>query len=168
MDRESSEKSYELSNLDWKFLKYLKTHGYLVQVDPQRREVVVFVPKNEVMFIADVSSYVNIEKLKVNRIYEMVFAIYYCKGNEALKRLLIRKLKDPYLEIKSKYTRDYHLMKMRSLECALENIDTFYRFELLRATDWFYSSLARRRFNYAVLRSYKAPTVYRWRHWLGF
>ncbi|MEM2548503.1 MAG: hypothetical protein QW810_06600 [Nitrososphaerota archaeon] len=164
----TTKKSYDLSNIDWKFLKYFKTYGYLVQVDPRRKEVVVFVPRDEMMFIADVSSYVNIEKLKVDRIYEMTFAIYYCKSNELLRKLLLQKLKDPYLEIESKYARDYHLSKMKHLENVFKDIDTFYRFELLRATDWFYSSLIRKKFDYAVLRSYKAPTVFRWRHLLGY
>lgn len=162
------EKGHNLKNLNWKFLKYFKTYGYLVQVDRHRKEVVVFLPKNDVMFIADVSSYVNIEKLKVDRIYEMTFAVYSCKANYNQRKLLIEKLKTPYLQDKSKYRKEYNLTKMKYLEDVLTNTDTLYRFELLNVFDWFYSSVIRNRFEYAVLKSFRAPTKYRWRHILGF
>ncbi len=161
------EKSYDLRNFNWKFLKYFKTYGYLVQVDRHRKEVVVFIPKNDVMFIADVSSYVNIERLKVDRIYEMIFAVYSCKTDYNQRKLLIEKLKTPYLQDRSKYRKEYNLTKMKYLEDVLTSIDTLYRFELLKVSDWFYSSVIRNRFEYAVLKSFKAPTKYRWRHILG-
>jgi len=167
-DESDIEKGIRLKNLDWKFLRYFRTYGYLVQVEPRKREVVVFIPKNEVMFIADVSFYVNIDRLRVDRIYEMTFAIYVSKASSMLKRRLLEELKTPYLYDKSKYRREYHISKMKSLEDVFENVNVVYRFELLRASDWFYSSLIKDRFEYAVLKSYKAPTKFKWRHILGF
>jgi len=167
-DELDTENGVDLKNLDWKFLKYFKTHGYLVQVEPRKREVIVFIPKNEVMFIADVSSYVDINKLRVDRIYEMTFAIYMSKVRNMLKELLMEELKSPYMQDKSRYRREYHLSKMKYLEDIFKKDDVVYRFELLRVSDWFHSSLIRNRFEYSVLKSYKAPTKFRWRHILGF
>lgn len=158
----------DLKNLDWKFLRYVKMRGYLVQIEPVRKEVVVFLPREDLTFIADVSSYVNLEKLRVDRVYDMTFAVYGCKVNDPLKKLLLRKLKEPYLMDESKYRREYNLWKMRHLEEAFEGVNMLYRFELLNAVDPFYSLIVRRDFDHAVLRSYKAPTKYRWRHLLGF
>jgi len=158
----------DLKNLDWKFLRYVKLRGYLVQIEPVRKEVVVFIPRENLTFIADVSSYVNLERLKVDKLYDLTFAVYMCKINKPLKKHLLYKLKEPYLTDKSRYRREYHLWKIKRLEEAFKDINVLYKFELLSAVDPMYSLLVKKEFKDAVLRSYKAPTKYRWRHFLGF
>ncbi|MDW8084513.1 MAG: hypothetical protein RMI49_04880 [Candidatus Caldarchaeum sp.] len=161
-------KDAEKISIEWQFLRYFRTTGYLVEIDSKRKEAVIFLPDKELMVIADVSSYINIEKLKANRIYDMVFAIYHARAGERLRQLIIDKLKEPYHEIKSKYTKDYYLYKVNYFEQFFSKVDTFYRFELLKASDWYYSDLIKKRFEDHVRRSYKTPTVFKWRHLLGY
>jgi hypothetical protein len=79
-------------NLNWHFLKYYKTRGYLAQVDPERREAVIYLPNENITFISDVSDHVNIEKVEPGRIYDLSFSVYTSIFDQRLKDLLVKKL----------------------------------------------------------------------------
>lgn len=154
--------------IDWRFLRYFSTIGCLLHVNTERREVVVFIPKNEVTFLADVSSYVNMEKLKINRVYELTFAVYVSEATPLIKKMLIKELQSPYLIDVSKYRKEYNLMKLKKIEEVIQGSKFFYRFELLKAVNPIYSSLTLKRFEQIALKSYHTNSKYRWRHLLGF
>lgn len=153
--------------MDWKFLKYITVVGYILHVNPEKREIVVFIPNDEVTFIADVSSYVDIKKLRTNRVYDLSFAVYACEANTYAKKIIIRELRSSYLNEENRYRREYNLMKLKKVEDFIQHTKYFFRFELRRATNPVYSTLLQEKFEQLVLKSYHANnTKFRWRHFL--
>jgi len=153
------------SPLEWRFFKYYRTMGYLVEVEPKRREAVVFLPDKKVTFISDVSSYVNIENLRTEKLYRLDFAIYVSKLNNFFKCILLNRLREPYLS-KKPYTRLYYLSQLQPLEDLVQSIDTVYRFELLKAIYYYPSKTVRDRYLDIVLNLPPSPTGFKWRHLL--
>jgi len=156
----------------WRFVKYYRSFGYVASVDEDRKEIVVFLPGSNITFIADVSSYLNVEKIKPGRGYDLTFAIYDAKVSSQLTKMLAEELERPFEAIESIYTREYLSHGLKYVKETLARTDTIYRFELLNAVDMSYASNMQlqlnQRFRDAVELSYKVPTKYRWRHLLGF
>jgi len=156
------------NNLQWKFEAYYKTNAYLIQVEPKRREIIVFIPDKQMTLIADVAPYINMKKLVVGRTYEMEFIIYSASISKKLRKMIIKAVEAPYLADTSEYRRAYNISKLKPLKQFFIRVPKIYRFELIKVIDHFYSKIVRNRFEYSVLRSFKARTKYRWRHLLGF
>lgn len=158
----------DFSRLPWKFEYYYKTDGYIVQVEPNRKEILVFIPDNKITLIADVAPYLDLRKLRAGRTYKMDFAVYSVTLNKKVKETLIKKVKEPYLRDKSKYRKEYNIGKLKPLEQFFIKAPKIYRFELIKIIDHYYSRLIENKFEQSVLNSFKARTKFRWRHLLGF
>jgi len=157
-----------LNKLPWRLEYYYKTKGYLIQVEPNRKEIIVFIPSKNLTFIADVAPSIDIKKLQVGKTYLMEFAVYSASLSQKAKRILMEKVEEPYLSDKSKYRRIYNLNKLKPLEQFFMSVPKIYRLELIKIIDYFYSKLIEQKFEQSVLDSFKARTKYRWRHLLGF
>jgi len=164
----STRLSDTFKDLQWSFEGYYKTKAYLIQVEPERREVIVFIPDRQLMLIADVAPYLNMKKLVVGRSYEMEFIVYSAKVGRRLKENLMKTVEKPYLKDSSRYRRAYNIRKLKPLEKFFLQAPKLYRFELIKVIDVFYSRLIKQKFEYSVLRSFKGPAKFRWRHLLGF
>ena len=158
----------DLNKLPWRFEYYYKTKGYLIQVEPNRKEIIVFIPSKNLTFIADVAPSINIKKLQVGKTYLMEFAVYSAPISQKAKEIIIKKVEEPYLSDRSKYRRIYNVSKLRPLEQFFMSVPKIYRLELIKIIDYFYSKLIEQKFEQSVLNSFKAKTKYRWRHLLGF
>jgi hypothetical protein len=152
-------------NFNWRFLKYYKTRGYLAQVDPKRREAVIYLPNENITFISDVSDYVNIEKVEPGRIYDLSFSVYMGILDQRLRDLLVKKLEEPYLSEKP-YTRKYYLSQLRPIENLFKNVDVIFRFELLQVSNGYYSEILRKRFEQFLFEPPASLTGFKWRHLL--
>jgi len=166
--RDSVHIKLDFNSLPWKFETYYKTNAYLIQVEPTRREIIVFIPDKQITLIADVAPYINMKKLIVGRTYQMDFIIYSASISKKLRKRIIDAVESPYLADTSKYRRAYNISKLKPLEQLFTRVPKIYRFELIKIIDHFYSKIVRNRFEYSVLRSFRARTKYRWRHLLGF
>jgi len=157
-----------MNKINWKFVSYYRASGYLLQLDKNLREAVVFLPDKKITFIADIPNYLNIEKMIVGKVYIMEFAIYSTLISKNFKRKIINTIRQYYSYDDSLYRKLFNLQKLDEMTGIFERSPYIFKFELIKIIDRFYSEKVKNIFEQAILDSYRGKTKFRWRHLLGF